>query len=1093
MEEQQRRARRGLTRRRVVGYGLQAGALAALAGAGLDGDGTAPLVKTSADPGAPSFSRVLRRREDQLNLRFDTYNLTLSRPASGPVLLRIDPAAPAYVVVVFPPQHLQEQAFREPDPTGAGAADAPAWPVATRLSAASRLAFEVPPTMAAIPFDDTTMLTWGQFALKVAPAALPRDTPAGGPLPITAPGLQETAIEVPWRLLLSPHAQAGWAHATQPAEHGGRTELWHTRLGVAKADGTVDEQGGERTVRALWATDPDFPAWLLPAGSPGAKSAPDGATIPAPGLPFRASLTPRDRLQIVRATADYAIAGYTPQPIDVRRLVLTPQGASADLQGSWNPPANVLSILDWKHRTTLGRDMNVRVVSRGYLLPFGHQAALVTVTERRIAGTPGGKRAAYLRQRSFLVVRRRSQAFAGFAQADGGRGLPFQRIDLLTSITPDLDPATAFVPALGGAAFLPKVGGAPYQFSFTGIDHVGRAVDFTAPAVFVDSTIAFAEASAGQVRAAYNALAASDPIRRRPLNGQTMGLAPSAEPGDTDVQAVALTFAAQAPVAGPADAQFLAHDQPRCHPVLSGATIRLAAAEHLGGADLGPVDLEVDQRYLKYGFGAQNAGQVFAALVKPVGFGIGSDRGGPLTPGLSITMLSRLFGPAGGDPATLAGGTVDTPAILAAAPNDPQILGGIKLSDVVQPVSVTDGATGTGAMALRSSDGFGPVPIDGPHNSEAQTFSLRPKLREGDPLGILKFTDTTYCEIDITVASDPANPAEKHFTFKALLLNREPWNLVKDLPDGDQTQPQPALDNKPAFTLRLLGDIENFLEIDFQRFVFQAETGKDTVVDPSIGDVRFKGVLQYIQKLADKMKSVTPAGQPKPGVLVHKLDDRIEVGLKATLPPLTVGVFTLKNIMFGMGVVLPLMAVGNQNGPRPVRFLFHFAERENPFLLSVYCFGGGGYLTMGVGTDGMEFFEVALEFGAHLEADFGVASGNIEAMAGIYLRLDIDPHGKQALQLTGYVRMHGGLTAFAGIVSLSIEMYLGLTYQSQGNKMIGQATLTVEVQVGFFNASVSLHAEKKFRGDEADPTFLDQMPAQSYWDDYASAFAPIGA
>jgi len=59
-----------------------------------------------------------------------------------------------------------------------------------------------------------------------------------------------------------------------------------------------------------------------------------------------------------------------------------------------------LEVSEWRHRATLGRDHYVRVVEEGALFPFGHRAALLTITERRF--TPHG---AFLIQQVFVIVR----------------------------------------------------------------------------------------------------------------------------------------------------------------------------------------------------------------------------------------------------------------------------------------------------------------------------------------------------------------------------------------------------------------------------------------------------------------------------------------------------------------------------------------------------------------------------------------------------------------------------------------------------------------------------------------------------------------
>ncbi len=69
-----------------------------------------------------------------------------------------------------------------------------------------------------------------------------------------------TALEVPYRLFLSPSVRAGWKHMSKPVVFNGRTELWHTRLGVRKkmrsGEWGVDESNTwYRTMRTIWSPD----------------------------------------------------------------------------------------------------------------------------------------------------------------------------------------------------------------------------------------------------------------------------------------------------------------------------------------------------------------------------------------------------------------------------------------------------------------------------------------------------------------------------------------------------------------------------------------------------------------------------------------------------------------------------------------------------------------------------------------------------------------------------------------------------------------------------------------------------------------------
>ena len=116
------------------------------------------------------------------------------------------------------------------------------------------------------------------------------------------PTATETAVELPWRMALSPGPKARWAHATGPVEHGGRTELWHTRLARQVGDAAV-ETG--QWVRAIWARDFD----LFPA----ALDHPDDATKFPPtegggdSPNFTSALTSARRMRLSHETANFQL------------------------------------------------------------------------------------------------------------------------------------------------------------------------------------------------------------------------------------------------------------------------------------------------------------------------------------------------------------------------------------------------------------------------------------------------------------------------------------------------------------------------------------------------------------------------------------------------------------------------------------------------------------------------------------------------------------------------------------------------------------------------------------------------------------------
>ena len=85
----------------------------------------------------------------------------------------------------------------------------------------------------------------------------------------------------------------------------------------------------------------------------------------------------------------------------------------------------------------------------------------------------------------------------------------------------------------------------------------------------------------------------------------------------------------------------------------------------------------------------------------------------------------------------------------------------------------------------------------------------------------------------------------------------------------------------------------------------------------------------------------------------------------------------------------------------------------------------------------------------------------------------------------------GGEMSVIGIISVSLKFHLALGYYKSNGKseVKGQATLTVEIEILFFSASVSVSCERRLGGSDADPLFVDFYPAQQVWTEYADAFA----
>ncbi|MCX7599601.1 MAG: hypothetical protein N2512_12160, partial [Armatimonadetes bacterium] len=525
-----------------------------------------------------------------------------------------------------------------------------------------------PLRMPALPEDDDRptnrpAITFVAAAQPAAPAAPPTaERPA--PTAVAAPAVtgkfiylsireplgQETAIEAPYRLIVSPHAGVGWVHATSNVEHGGRTELWHTRMGVRTADGKIYDRQYEyvvkdgklvvsavspagdimerlRTMRCVWS--PDY-AWPLP-------TAPDKPT------PFRMSLDQRDRAELVALTCGYGrMADWQSRVVETDTLMLSALGAWMNVRYGANLPKEdlPLSIEEWRHRMAMGRDQYVSVVYAGYLFPFGHRACLVKVTERKFYPSGQGY-VAYLFQRYFLRVREPVKYYPAYGQANNARRMPLRMVRILTLVTPTLRaPEQSKVlpdqPCSARCGFWPTVGNEPFRFRMVGEDWDGQQVEFEVPVIFVgvenvtgskDRIVAFDEGPPDNPDQSvmkrfvdeYNKTTPEMLARRTArVPGQKMAFAESSpdKPGDTTLQVEELIFGAELddPKSKKTQKELRANNQPRFYPNVAAAKARIPAVEQLTGKTT-PTTIRIHERYVNEGWSSNpNPAQVFAEL-----------------------------------------------------------------------------------------------------------------------------------------------------------------------------------------------------------------------------------------------------------------------------------------------------------------------------------------------------------------------------------------------------------------------------------------------------------------------------------------------
>jgi hypothetical protein len=274
-----------------------------------------------------------------------------------------------------------------------------------------------------------------------------------------------------------------------------------------------------------------------------------------------------------------------------------------------------------------------------------------------------------------------------------------------------------------------------------------------------------------------------------------------------------------------------------------------------------------------------------------------------------------------------------------------------------------------------------------------------------------------------------------------------------------------------------------FLELNFEKIEFRVDSGAKMNVDVLLTDIKFIGPLSFVETLRDLIPLDGFSDPPSLDITAQGIDASFSVAV----PSVAVGIFNLGNLSLGAGFTVPFVG-------EPLSVRFFFCTREQPFNLTVALFGGGGFFGVTIDPSGVQVLEASLEFGASISVDFGVASGGVHVMAGIYFRMEQDD-----CLLVGYFRL-GGHVSVLGLITASLELYLELRYQPPTGKVAGMAKLTIEVSVFMFSTSVTIKCERQFAGSNGDPTFVQLMGpqdgalsipegAQTPWREYCEAFA----
>jgi len=931
-----------------------------------------------------------------------------------------------------------------------------------------------------------------------------------------------TKIEAPYRLIISPNRYAQWKYFAKPNQEimsiSGRIALWHTQLTTkSKINGVEIDEGQKEYLKTIRAID-------FKKGK----------------NPFITSLNEGDRCEIVQLTSNFELKDdtegqYQLEPVEARQLMLTPLGASLDFFGKWDYCGTKFSLINWVHNATMARDHYVKVVRKGVLYPLGHKAVYIKITERKFHPEKPGN-TAYLRQREFIVVIEPEKFHRNDDSLSAQKyQFPFNSTQITSLVTPNLDPNKSPVPCQsdntnnvntktttpcgsnnhndtsqedGRKVFWPKAGNKKFLFNVVGEDLNGKTSEWSMPLIFVDNTCI------DDVNI-YKGMYDSQTIEEEEIkmHGQTVTYAEPLDNDNTALETEKLTFDAVVEelaafsftypfklhstettsknseainmnvngifqpslvsqnnfsgihIAPPVEEKpQLCKDKLPFSAVIKKAKIVLPAIKYLLGNEQS-AEFEYAEIYKKNGPKNQNDENEMDKFFEAAGGGIdlsfsgkGDKAGGLIKPDMSIKGLTREATGFIGGAAALQDKNVFSPKdFFGDSYSGPKLFGIFNLFEILEDFKL-DEAPKFITETLTNSD------------EKKIKLDWNPKLK-------------SYPSLSSNPTPAIFEPVDEKMEVAVEMTAKSRTN--------DNQNPNSTIGmycKIKQFNINIIGtDDLHFLTLKFDKIEFKSTSGKKPEVDVMFNDIQFAGPLSFVNTLTDIIPFDGFSDPPN----IDVTENGISAGFSLEVPAITVGVFSLQNITVGANFTVPFI-----NDPLTVRFFF--CERHQPFLLTVYVFGGGGFFTMTVTLEGFYMLEAGFEFGLCLAMNFGVAKGSVKAMGGVYFSIakeTIDGKDMQLVTLIGYFHIAGQVRVI-GMINASILLALDLIYESQGNKLTGEASVKIEVEVLFFSATVEVKCKKQFAGAKSDPVFTqimdkytDEDGEHDPWREYCEAFA----
>jgi hypothetical protein len=272
------------------------------------------------------------------------------------------------------------------------------------------------------------------------------------------------------------------------------------------------------------------------------------------------------------------------------------------------------------------------------------------------------------------------------------------------------------------------------------------------------------------------------------------------------------------------------------------------------------------------------------------------------------------------------------------------------------------------------------------------------------------------------------------------------------------------------------------ISLAFEKVTFTLRPGEPMKLELKGLSIEFGGELKLLQELQNKVMALL--GGHGPTISVSTAE--IVVGYRLRVPDAPAGMFVMRNIAVRTEVHVPF-------AEKPVTVVVAFASREQPFALTVSGFGGGGYAAVEIAGTTPAKLELSLEFGAMLAVDFVIAKAEVHALGGARFVHDA---GNGTTALEAFIRI-GGSVRLLGLITVSVELRVTLTFADPPPKLTGRASLVIELDLTLYSETVTVDSGTFCLIGGSAPAgrltpagaVADETGRQEAWEGYWEAFA----